>query len=569
MMGDNDRNNILYNPSIKDTPVKNNVMNTFSERSSVGTRATISVTAHGNNILSNNIVRETVNSPLVNGSHSSLGIQQITTPHLTDKVSLTVLDHHGHEIKRSNTPLQNGHNHSDYLRPEIQPSCNKRGVKHGSDSSSDHEFLNDVGYTFVLSETLLGHGSYGDVFLATDETGKQLAVKCCKIDISGIPSILEASIMGSMVHPYLNRALRIQATDTKLYIIQELAQTDLAEYTRRGKGNHKPSMDELRNWCFSVAQAIEALHTKDIIHADIKASNILLYSDGSVRLTDYTLATKKWSPDEKFTHNVCTCTHRPLECLMRRSWDESLDIWSLGCTFYEIAYGELLFPYQGALEPDPAKGRPINKMPDDLTNLKALEEARAKARESKTRLRNRSINAIIDWSSRGPNPPTSYEVVGTTQYPIDYIPFVLCSDYKRPEMVLFNDLMCKMLIVDPSKRPTITEVINHPFFQGMKGPVYLSIQRPINRIAVSEQARVSRYIQRYTANETVQALAMNLYCRCNDLNIISEHIKAAACTWISSKLVVGYPPTISLPPHQLLAAERDICHNLKFRLHNL
>lgn len=417
----------------------------------------------------------------------------------------------------------------------------------GGSAGSDHSISGDIGYAFVISDKLLGHGSYGDVFLANDENGKQVAVKCCDIEESGIPSILEASIMGSMVHPYLNRALRIEASDTKLYIIQELAQTDMAQYTRRDKGNHKPSMEELRRWCFCLAQAVCALHIGDIIHADIKASNVLLYSDGSIRLTDYTLATKKWSSSEKFTHNVCTCTHRPLECLLKRSWDESLDIWSLGCTFYEIAYGELLFPYQGALEAD----------------------QKAKDRDAKTRLRNRSVNAIIDWSARGPNPPTSYEIIGITQYSIDYIPFVLCSDYNRPEMAVFNDLVCRMLTVDPSKRPTIGQLLAHPFFQGMRGPTYLSIKRPINKISVTEQARVSRYIQRYTSNITVQSLALNIYCRCNDMNNISEHIKAAACTWISSKIVVGYPPKMALPPNQILAAERDICHNLLFRLHTL
>jgi len=257
------------------------------------------------------------------------------------------------------------------------------------------------------------------------------------------------------------------------------------------------------------------------------------------------LATKKWTPGEKFSHNVCTCTHRPLECLTRRPWNESLDIWSLGCTFYEIAYGELLFPYQGELETD----------------------QKVKDKDTKLRLRNRSVNAIIDWSSRGPNPATSYEIIGIKQHPIDYIPFVLCEDFKKPEMTIFNDLMCKMLIVDPSKRPTIDEILMHPFFSGMKPVMYMMIQRPINKISVSEQARVSRYIQRYSSDTSVQALSLNIYCRCNDLASISEHIKAAACTWIASKIVVGYAPTISLSLNQLLAAERDICHNLNFRLH--
>lgn len=412
--------------------------------------------------------------------------------------------------------------------------------------SNDNKLLENIGTSFIITDKLLGHGSYGDVFLANDENGKQLAVKCCDIDETGIPNILEASIMASIIHPYLNRSLRIQASEKMLYIIQDLAITDLAQYTRRDKTNYKPSITELKKWCNSICQGLNALHSSNIIHADIKASNVLLYADGSIRLTDYTLATKKSINTEKFTHNVCTCTHRPLECLMKRPWDESLDIWSLGCTFYEIAYGEILFPYQGALEAD----------------------QKIKDKDSKLRLRYRSINAIIDWSARGPNPPTSFEVIGTTQYPIDYIPFVLCEDFNKPEMASFNELMCKMLTVDPSKRPTITEILNDRFFSGFENPVYICVKRPINKISLQEQARVNRYIQRYTLIKSVQTLAMDIYCQCNDLSHITEHIRAAACTWIASKIIMGYPPdSISIPSKELLGAERDICHNLLFRLH--
>src|SRR5437763_34088 len=64
-----------------------------------------------------------------------------------------------------------------------------------SNSFNDHALSNNSGYHFAISDVLLGHGSYGDVFLANDETGKQVAVKCCDIDDTGIPNILEASIM--------------------------------------------------------------------------------------------------------------------------------------------------------------------------------------------------------------------------------------------------------------------------------------------------------------------------------------------------------------------------------------
>lgn len=409
--------------------------------------------------------------------------------------------------------------------------------------NKDQNISSDIGYMYNISETLLGHGSYGDVFLATDENGKQVAVKCCDIHPeNGIPNILEASIMGTLIHPFLNNALRIHSSEHKLYIVQELAQTDLCQYTRKERGNYQPTIDELRQWAFQICHAVACLHNGNIIHADIKASNILLYSNRTVKLTDFTLATKKWADNENFTHNVCTCTHRPLECLTKKSWNESLDIWSLGCTLYEIAYGELLFQYQGKLEPD----------------------QKVKDHDAKIRLRQRLINAIIDWSKRGPHPN---DEVTISPYPIDYIPFELSSDFNKSEMVNFNELICKMLRVNPSDRLTIKQILDHSFFQGIKGPIYLSVKRPINKISNSEQARVSRYIQRYSSHPIVQNVAFCIYCRCNNLNNISEHIRAATSTWIASKIVVGYTPQITFPLNLILAAERDICHDLMFRLH--
>jgi serine/threonine protein kinase len=124
-----------------------------------------------------------------------------------------------------------------------------------------------------------------------------------------------------------------------------------------------------------------------------------------------------------------------------------------------------------------------------------------------------------------------------------------------------------MLIVDPQKRSNIKEILLHPFFNEMSSPFYLTIKRPINKISLTEQARVCRYIERYSNNTTIQSLALSLYCKCKNLHSINEHIKSAVCTWISSKLILGQPPNISLPPNQILCIEREICHNLKFRLH--
>jgi cyclin-dependent kinase 2 len=396
----------------------------------------------------------------------------------------------------------------------------------------------NVGYVYDISDKLLGNGSFGDVYLATDENSNKVAVKCCRLDSTGIPNILEASIMATYRHASLNFALRIQVSDDIMYIIQDLAKHDMAQHTRREKGNVKPSPEVLKGWCLAIAQAVDVLHSNDIIHADIKASNILLYSDNSVRLGDFTLSVKKFSKTEKFTHSVCTVTHRPLECLAQQEWDESLDIWSLACTFYEIAYGELLFPSQAVLSND------------------------RKDKDHKVKLRSRSVNAILDWAKRGPVPEVIVDVVPNN---IDFITFELCEDFRKPEMAVFNDMLCKMLSI--KSRINIKQVLQHEYFRGSSSVSYVTLNRPLNTIPCNEQARACHYFQRYSKDEKVQKLALHIYRKCNKLSTLSEHIRSAACTWIASKIVLGYPPKIALPPQQILSAEREVCHNLAFLLH--
>lgn len=420
---------------------------------------------------------------------------------------------------------------------------------------SDNSLIPHVGISFEVTSHSLGQGSYGSVYTAVDEKGAEYAVKCCKLDETGIPNILEASIMASLRHPHINHALRIHATDGLLYIIQEKAETDLSHHTRIDKSNYQPTLHELQRWCFSIAQGVAALHFDNIIHADIKASNVLLFSTG-VRLTDFTLATKQWYENQTFTHHVCTCTHRPIECLLKKPWDKSLDIWSLGCTFYEIAYGELLFPYQGE-----------------------MEERGVRDNEAKKRIQDRSINAIIQWGKKGPNAekyPLDSQYHVSKQ--IDYTSYAFNKDYYKPEMAQFNELLHAMLRVNPQDRISISQVLQHPFFTGLQTVDCLVHRRPLKDLSIGEHARIYRYVQQDSSNPLIQELAVTIYRMCDNISELitsatsresRERILAAGCVWIAGKVIDGYPPDIRLPQHSILAAEREICHNVNFRIHHL
>ena len=149
----------------------------------------------------------------------------------------------------------------------------------------------------------LASGGYGVVHQCSDPSSKPYAVKCILPTSPGIPCLLEATIMATLEHPHINSAVKICFTSNRLYIIQELALSDLKTF--------KQSLSCYSHWFHMLIQAVNTLHSQNIIHGDIKAHNILVYSDYSLKLADFTLSTKMGFPPRK---RLCTSSHRPYEC---------------------------------------------------------------------------------------------------------------------------------------------------------------------------------------------------------------------------------------------------------------
>jgi len=388
------------------------------------------------------------------------------------------------------------------------------------------------GKHFVLTDTMLGKGSYGHVYMAKDENNHSVAIKCCKINEFGINNMLECSLMRALQHIHLNNASDIVATKKMLYIIQPLAVCDLHQYTSMHQQNHQCSIDELRLIFHALLQAVSVMHSQHIIHGDIKASNVLLFHDHTVKLTDFTLATKK-TDDQLFVHTVATATHRAPEVYLKTGFDLSVDTWALGVTFYEITYQELLF-----------KNQILDKM-----DKKTLKEF----------VKQTTLNAIRDWCQLTNQTPTWH------QYNVNYHPVVLSPRYN--DFLIINQLIENMLQIDIKKRPTALELINHDFFTGLS-PVNPTIILPIShKIESQEKARITRYIQQLTDDSQIQQLSLLLYTRLT-LAERGEYDKALGTVWIAMKLLTGNP--VDLLKHQsmewFMMIERDVCHNLGFRL---
>lgn len=187
----------------------------------------------------------------------------------------------------------------------------------------------------------IGKGSFGHVF-SVMSNGKKQALKIINYQDFKNPALFECFVMSTFSCYFLQRANQILIDNAQIGIISDLALGSCSKHRKKVI----PSSSTLRKWVFSLLMAVNYLHNHKLIHGDIKASNILYFSDDEIRLTDFGL-TRPYCFRSRFA-KPCSPTHRPLEVWRGLDWDYSVDIWAAGCTIFELAFGYSLFPFQSA-----------------------------------------------------------------------------------------------------------------------------------------------------------------------------------------------------------------------------
>lgn len=373
----------------------------------------------------------------------------------------------------------------------------------------------------------LGQGGYGSVYLASDEYNNVLATKKIPSDKDGIPCLMEASIMATINHPYINKALKIQATNKELYIFQHRADNDIVNHIRR---YDIPSNDQLRLWCFQLMQAVACLEKEHLIHGDVKGNNVLYYEKKKiVKLTDFSFIRRNnWSHPRE----IGTSTHRSLEVWLQRDWDETVDIWGLGCTFYEMATGHLLIPIQE--EGETSQGR------------------------------RQYINALLDWAEWTSQPlPVQKKDVAYQSIRLDQIQAGFESRGSQ-----FADLLLSMLRILPG-RPKATTLMYHPYFTGLNPEGYFKwtvrhYTPPSKKVVAGWKSILSKYCSsELVINQAIEIMSRAILPLSNP-----EGDLLLGCYWIASKMVTGKPPLqYQLPEYQILSLELAICLILEFKLY--
>ncbi|KAK4213512.1 kinase-like domain-containing protein [Rhypophila decipiens] len=195
----------------------------------------------------------------------------------------------------------------------------------------------------------LGKGKFGRVYLARErEHGFICALKVLYKDELQQGRVekqvrREIEIQSNLSHPNVLKLYGHFHDSKRIFLILEFAgQGEL--YKNLRKANRFPEW-KAAQYIAQMASALSYLHRKHVIHRDIKPENILLGIHGEIKISDF-----GWSvhaPSNRRTTYCGTLDYLPPEMIVPRtpghSYDEKVDLWSLGVLTYEFLVGEAPF----------------------------------------------------------------------------------------------------------------------------------------------------------------------------------------------------------------------------------
>lgn len=192
----------------------------------------------------------------------------------------------------------------------------------------------------------IGAGGMADVYKAKDhKLNRFVAVKVMKSEFRADKTFIakftrEAQAAAGLANPNIVNVFDVGEDNGIYFIVMELVEgITLKEYiTKKGK----LSVREATSIAIQVCMGLEAAHAQNIVHRDVKPQNIIISTDGKVKVTDFGIA--RAASSNTISANAMGSVHYSSPEQVRGGYaDSKSDIYSVGITIYEMVTGRVPF----------------------------------------------------------------------------------------------------------------------------------------------------------------------------------------------------------------------------------
>ncbi|GFE53655.1 CMGC DYRK PRP4 kinase [Babesia ovis] len=232
-----------------------------------------------------------------------------------------------------------------------------------------------------------------------------------------------------------------------------------------GKGKGGFSLPYIHSYTRQLFIALRHLSRNGIMHADLKPDNILVNDDFS-KITVCDLGSASDVTENEITAYLVSRFYRAPEIILGLRYDCKIDVWSAAATIYELATGDILFP-----------GRTNNHMLKLMMDIKGKVPNRV-IRAGQLSSQHFDDNLDFIYLSRDSfSRKDTAKIVrdfsvkrGITDALLDRQPWIKGNSPKKDAMVRklrqLGDLLERCLAIDPQKRLSADEALQHPFIRG-------------------------------------------------------------------------------------------------------
>ncbi|MDH3217276.1 MAG: protein kinase, partial [Candidatus Krumholzibacteria bacterium] len=217
----------------------------------------------------------------------------------------------------------------------------------------------------------LGEGGMGVVYKAEDTKLKRhVALKFLPPQLTADKEMVirferEAQAAAALSHPHIITIYEIGEFEDQVYICMEYVDGDTLREFMAGK---PLPLDRALEIASQVAEGLSKAHQADIVHRDLKPDNILIDSDGRVKIVDFGLAKLRGVTQiTKEASTVGTVAYMSPEQARAMDVDRRTDIWALGVILYEMITGRA--PFMGE-RTENIQYAIVNEKPDAITGLR-------------------------------------------------------------------------------------------------------------------------------------------------------------------------------------------------------